>query len=245
VNPLQSWRLPLRLARRDALRHRARSLLVLVMIALPVLAVTAADVLIQTQDVSGRESLDRRIGTAQALIIVSDGVTSVEQPPDPDDCCAVVDGDGETPAPSADQVSSLLDGARLLELRHGDVDFRTDKGVAVADTTEVDLRNGLTRGLFDLTSGRWPKAADEVVVNQALLDRGYRLGDRLELTRDDAPTGPTIVGVAESTTARSYPAAAGPSARSGSTQPAPPSGSSTARRSRGRSCVSSTGSART
>ena len=64
MSPLSAWRLPLRLARRDALRHRGRSLLVLVMIALPVLAVTAADVLIQTQDVSGPESVDRRMGTA-------------------------------------------------------------------------------------------------------------------------------------------------------------------------------------
>ena len=34
--PLGAWRLPLRIARRDALRHRGRSVLVLVMIALPV-----------------------------------------------------------------------------------------------------------------------------------------------------------------------------------------------------------------
>jgi putative ABC transport system permease protein len=210
MTPLSSWRLPLRLARRDALRHRGRSVLVLVMIALPVLAVTAADVLIQTQDVSGRESLDRRIGTSQALVIVTDGVTSVEQPPDPDDCCLLADGDGTTPAPSADQVSSLLGGARLLEQRHGDVEFRTDKGVGLADATEVDLRNGLTRGLFDLSSGRWPKAIGEVVVNQALLDKGYRVGDRLELTADGAPGAPRIVGVAESTTARTFPVAAGP-----------------------------------
>ena len=42
--------------------HRGRSVLVLVMIALPVLAVTAADVLIQTSTVSGVESIDRRMG---------------------------------------------------------------------------------------------------------------------------------------------------------------------------------------
>ena len=43
-----SWRPSLRMARRDAVRARGRSVLVLVMIALPVLAVTAADVVIQT-----------------------------------------------------------------------------------------------------------------------------------------------------------------------------------------------------
>jgi putative ABC transport system permease protein len=211
MNPLTSWRLPLRLARRDALRHRARSLLVLVMIALPVLAVTAADVLIQTQDVSGPESVDRRMGAAQALITVSDGVTGVQQPPDPDDCCAVTEGDGDSgQAPTAEQLSSLLDGARLVELRHGDVGFRTDQGQADADVTEVDPRDPVTRGLFHLTSGRWPRAGDEVVVNQALLDKGYAVGDPLELSADDAPDAPTIVGAAESAVARTYPAAVGP-----------------------------------
>ena len=82
---LTTWRLPLRLARRDALRHRARSILVLVMIALPVLAVTAADVMIQTSQVSGPESVDRRMGAAQALVTVTDGVDDVKQSPDPDD----------------------------------------------------------------------------------------------------------------------------------------------------------------
>ena len=59
----------------------------LVMIALPVLAVTAADVMIQTARVSSAESVDRRIGAAQALVTVTDGVDDVKQRPDPDDCC--------------------------------------------------------------------------------------------------------------------------------------------------------------
>jgi putative ABC transport system permease protein len=210
VNPLTAWRLPLRLARRDALRHRARSLLVLVMIALPVLAVTAADVLIQTSNVSGSESVDRRMGDAQALISVSDGITDVKQVPDPDECCPVTDGDGSTPAPTAEQVSSLLDGARLLELRHGQAYFKTTKGQTPVDVTEVDLGDPLTRGLFDLSSGRLPRAAGEVVVNQSVLDMGYRVGGPLELTADDAPTDPTIVGVAESTSFRTFPTAVGP-----------------------------------
>ena len=120
VNPLNAWRLPLRLARRDALRHRARSVLVLVMIALPVLAVTAADVLIQTSTSPAPESVDRRMGSAQALV---DGrataSTTCSSHRTPTTCCAITDGDGSSAAPTAEQVSSLLDGARLLELRRG------------------------------------------------------------------------------------------------------------------------------
>ncbi len=45
---LSGWAPALRVARREALRARGRSALVLAMIALPVLGVTAADVVIQT-----------------------------------------------------------------------------------------------------------------------------------------------------------------------------------------------------
>ena len=55
------------------MRYRGRSILVLVMIALPVLAVTAADVVIHTADVRGAESIDRRMGSAAALVTVQDG----------------------------------------------------------------------------------------------------------------------------------------------------------------------------
>ena len=88
--------------------------------------------------------------------------------------------------------------------------FGTTKGQAPVEVTEVDLGDPLTRGLLDLTSGRLPRAAGEVVVNQSVLDKGYRLGDQLDLTEDGAPTDPTIVGVAESTSVRTFPAAAGP-----------------------------------
>ena len=58
---MAGWKPALRLARRDALRNKGRSVLVLVMIALPVLAVSAAEVVYQTSDVAGAESLDRRV----------------------------------------------------------------------------------------------------------------------------------------------------------------------------------------
>jgi putative ABC transport system permease protein len=209
MNPLNAWRLPLRLARRDAQRHRGRSILVLVMIALPVLAVTAADVMIQTSGVSGAESVDRRMGSAQALVEVTQGVRTVQQAPDPNDGYNSA-SNGNDAMPTAEQVSSLLDGATLLEVRRGEADFRTSKGQTPVEVTEVDLHDPLTRGLFDLSSGRLPRSEGEVVVNQSVLDRGYRVGDVLELTADDAPADPTIVGVAESTTVRTFPVAAGP-----------------------------------
>ncbi|MDF1604332.1 ABC transporter permease [Nocardioides sp. YIM 152315] len=210
MSALASWRLALRLARRDAMRHRGRSVLVLVMIALPVLAVTAADVVIATQEVSGVESLDRRLGAADALVEVPAGGAPMLQAFDPYDGSTSADGvpaDHEPPA--AAEVSDVLGGVRLLERRQGDVYLRTDDGVAYVWATEVDLRDPLTRGLFDLGSGRWPADSSEVVVNREVRDQGYAVGDRLDLVGDDAPA-PIVVGIAESTTSRTMPVVAGP-----------------------------------
>jgi putative ABC transport system permease protein len=203
--------LALRLARRDALRNRGRSILVLVMIALPVLAVTAADVVIQTQEVSGAESLDRRMGSADALVAVEAGGTPMIQRFDPFDGSSTVDdaGTDDPVAPTADQLSAALGGARMTELRTGELDVRTDDGVGYVEGTEVDLRDPLSRGLFELTAGRWPTSPDEVVVNDAMLDQGYAVGDPLGLQGVGAPS-PTIVGVAESSESRTAPVAAGP-----------------------------------
>ncbi|GAB3243453.1 ABC transporter permease [Nocardioides dilutus] len=209
LGPLRGWRLPLRVARRDAVRHRGRSVLVLVMIALPVLAVTTADVLMQTSNVSGVESIDRRMGSAEALVSVQLGVDDVEQSPDPDDAFGTSGGTGDNPMATAEEVAAALGGARLLELRQGESEVRTDKGTVTAGLTELELTDPVTRGLYDLTSGRWPQDAGEVVVNEAMVAKGYQIGETLD--RPGAGrVDPVIVGTAESTSTRDFPVAAGP-----------------------------------
>ena len=56
---LRGWRPALRMARREALRARGRSVLVLVMVGLPVLAVVALDTLGRTSSASAVEGLSR------------------------------------------------------------------------------------------------------------------------------------------------------------------------------------------
>lgn len=202
---LSGWRLPLRIARREALRHRGRSLLVVLMIALPVLGVTAADVVMHTSDVSSSESVDRRLGSAAALVRVEPGTSDIEQGIDPDQASSSSNGGDRTA--TAEQISDIV-GGRLLDYRSADIQVVTDKGKANGEATEVDLGDPATDGLFDLTSGRLPRSADEVVVNQAMLDEGYAVGDPLDLAADGVPD-PTIVGVAESAAVRTFPVAYG------------------------------------
>lgn len=203
---MTTWRLAIRLARRDALRARGRSILVLVMIALPVLAVTAADVVIQTQEVDAVEALDRRLGQAEALVTVPAEGRPMVQRFDPNDANTSVGRKQD--APTEAELAEALGGARLVPERTGSVSVGTDKGIGYLEVTEVDLRDPVADGLFRLTSGRLPENAGEVVVNQATLESGYSLGDALDL--GEGKPAPTIVGIADSTSLRSVPTAAGP-----------------------------------
>lgn len=204
---MSGWRCMLRMARRDALRARGRSLLVLLMIALPVMTVSAADIVIQTQDVSGTESLTRRLGAADAEVRFQ-GITHIEQLPDPDHGGSMLDGDGNTTPPTLATVSRVLGRpVRGLERRQGGVRVSTDKGVADTEGTEIDLRDPLSRGLFRLTSGRLPAKRGEVVVNAALAARGPGLGEQVTVA-DGVPA--TVVGIVESSSYRSFPVVVGP-----------------------------------
>ena len=69
------------------------------------------------------------------------------------------------------------------------------------ETTGVDLRDPITTGLFDLRTGSLPEAPGEVVVNDAMLAKGFRLGGSLEVDG----TTLTIVGVGRDATARDQP----------------------------------------
>lgn len=213
----RGWLLPLRLARRDALQARARSLLVVAMIALPVLAVTAALVAQRTTDVSAAEGLDRTLGTAQARVDV-DTLRAVPMLQDADASFTLSDQDAETvTALDAESVSTALSGARVLAFDQAEIRIETADGVTGIATYQGDLGDPLVTGILEPISGRLPTGAGEVVVNQALLDEGYAVGDELRLAPDSqgdpsepAAATPSIVGVVESTTVRTFPLAAGP-----------------------------------
>lgn len=209
---MRKWRLPLRIARREALRAKGRTILMLVMIALPVMGVTAADVLIQTQDVNTAESIDRRIGTEAAARVSYSGdrVHPVEQARDPEVGYGdAYGGKGFAPPTLAKVLEVLGGGHRGLEMVDGAVEVQSDRGVLYAAATEVDLRDPLAQGLYDRKRGRLPEAAGEAVVNEALAGRGPGLGESItvELPTPEGSTKSvslTVVGIVESTTHRTW-----------------------------------------
>jgi putative ABC transport system permease protein len=202
----RGWRPALRIARREALRARGRSILVLVMIGLPVLAIVALDTLVRTASVSTVEGLDRQIGASDALVTYDGSTSPVDQYPD---LSSRGSSDGGTlPAPTAATVRSVLGPrTRLVELVERRVAVRTDLGLARPVAFGLDLRDPAAAGLFHLESGRLPRAEGEVVVSERLAGRGFPVGSVLTL---DAGPRLDVVGIAESTTTRGLSTMVGP-----------------------------------
>lgn len=189
---MRSWRLALRVARRDALRARGRSLLVLVMIALPVAAVAIADTVYSTSQVSGGEVLERRLGGAAALVEAPVEGGQVYQKPDPGEGQAFEGGGSAEPLTAAG-IEEVLGPRPTAVLDQGWLRFETELGLGDVDVLETRLADPLAAGLVDLVEGRWPADTSEVVVSPELLERGP--GD--ELTLGDG-SRLSIVGTARS-----------------------------------------------
>ena len=203
---MTGWRPALLIAWRDALRHKGRSILVLVMISLPVLAVSAAAVIIKTAEVSGIEGADRTLGAADARVL-TEGRGRVVQVPDPihGEWMFLGESDYEDPVTATDVRGVLGEDARLLPITNGWSRARLGDRVIEFSTTGIDLSDPLAAGLFDLEAGHLPEAAGEVVVNGAMLEKGFGLGDELEVA------GRTLViaGAGRDATDRTMPAVLG------------------------------------
>ena len=205
---LRGWRPALRIARREALRARGRSVLVLVMIGLPVLAIVALDTLARTSDVSTVEGLPRQIGSADALVTDAKSSGPVDQIPDlSSTALSAGTADGGLLTPTATTIRSVLGpDTRVLERVTGRVAVRTKVGLARPTAVGVDLQDPMTQGLFDLRTGRYPNGTDEVVVSERLAGRGFPVGSTLTLADGSALE---VVGTVESTTTRDLSLIAG------------------------------------
>lgn len=186
-----SWRLAVRIARREAGRHRGRSALVIAMIALPVVALTAANVVVRTADLDGAETARRALGTADL------GVTRVSDAPITQ-IPAVYPHYSTEGRPATDPTvdpAFLPGGSSLTELRSGWVTVRTPGGVRQVMATTLDSTSALTDGIVTLLDGRMPTAPDEVAVSPSLSDR-IEAGIGAPLRLADGTASFTVVGLA-------------------------------------------------
>ncbi|MQS13910.1 FtsX-like permease family protein [Streptomyces kaniharaensis] len=210
-----AWRVALRIARRDALRAKGRSALVIAMVALPVLGVTGADVVFRSAELDPGERVVRVMGQADGLLQMAERGAIVVQAPDPEEGYRTADdhaqpkGAAKPPAtpeqrrsletPPDELARQLLpQGSVLVPERQGPYTATsTAQGLLNVRTVEADLTDPVWHGRINLVKGRAPGAGHEVAVTQDFLDRsGLHVGDRTAVRGlESLPF--TITGVAE------------------------------------------------
>ena len=196
---MSSLRVSLRLARRDAWRSKGRSALVVAMIALPVLGVTATDVLYRSFQLSPDQSATRRMGTADAILSDS-GQQTVRQLPTIDGVAwdGVVAGQDEPRKGAVPPYRSMVPAGSRLLLQSDDYGASTvSAGGSTTSVfaTSIDLDDPMTTGLYVDRHGRAARTAHEVVVTGGLMSRlGLHLGEPVQVTTARGTETRTVVG---------------------------------------------------
>lgn len=180
------WKVAVRIARREALRHKGRSALVAAMLALPVAGAGAADTLYHTTKLTTVERVRRDIGRSDALVSFV-APAPIEQLPD-----------GTVPAPpqaagmlagalQGTQIASPLDagalppGSRVVPMpAPQELRVSSPQGAYSVEAAERDLADPVLDGLYEKQAGRAPAAEGEVTLSTSLLNAlDKHIGDRL------------------------------------------------------------------
>jgi putative ABC transport system permease protein len=176
---MRGWRAALRIARRDAIRHKGRSVLVIAMIAVPVLGLSAADVLARTMQLSADERVSRDIGTSDAGLQLAGGKIPPAAP--------LFYGYGDPhrlPRSSAAYARLRQQAFRTLDVRdsaeriEGGGSFTANGRTTSANVTELTFGSPLVAGIAELVSGHEPRSSREVAVSPLLARQlGVGVGD--------------------------------------------------------------------
>lgn len=187
MSVLTGWRAALRIARRDALRAKGRSALVLSMIALPVLGVTAADVTYRSSSPTVAEDLTARMGSADAVFSSAGiGAVPLEQMPDagtwgtPDGAPEIPGEDERRPV---NVPATFPKGARYLSEQSVPAVVTTRHGVVNTEIVELRTSDPAVRGKLGLVDGAYPHGEGEVVATEHFLESaGLGVGSRTTLS---------------------------------------------------------------
>ena len=199
-----SWRVALRMARRDLRRHRGRSLLVFLMVAVPVGLIAAAAVLGATAQTDGADLTTARMGSGQALVRWPEQ-NRVFQTPDPNQGGMGSDDTPATAIPGFSASGSAADNAKAVgalvggtavpvadtEMRFVEGERRIRVRVLVVDPLIADVG-----AKAHLSSGRWGSSSQEVVVTPAGERSGLPRSGQVTLSANGHEREVTVVGTA-------------------------------------------------
>ncbi|WP_089157034.1 FtsX-like permease family protein [Micromonospora sp. NBS 11-29] len=192
-----SWRTALRIAHREARRSRRRTLLVLVMIALPVLGLSFVAVSYDMAELTRSERMERRLGAAD-LELRWAGLTPIGQDAW-GEASWPIEGDPvpRTRPVDAGELRALLPtDSRVARVRWWmPFDTRIGHRTESMEARALDLTDPLLRPLARVREGRPPVRPDEIAVSPAALRRLHTRIGALVRTTDGTPF--RVVGVVE------------------------------------------------
>ena len=167
-----SYRVALRLARRDIGRHKARSLLIIMLIMLPVAAMTGAATLYQSSQRTPDEIVKYELGSTQARFSVLP-VPSADSLQDPlnDGLIASSTGRSDPEFQRTDPLDALPAGYDVLPQRMLQLTTGVGEALVSLQGREVDALNPAFAGKFSLLAGRAPRDGTEVLVSPGLMTR--------------------------------------------------------------------------
>ncbi|WP_426228121.1 hypothetical protein [Pseudarthrobacter sp. DSP2-3-2b1] len=174
----QSYRVALRMARRDISRHKGRSLLIILLIMLPVGGMTGAATLIQSTQETAAEQVRYELGSTQARFrpIPAPNSQMVQEPLNDTSFGGGWQADpGYVPVDPRDVIPPgygvLTEAPVAVTGESGEAEVRL---IGKA----VDALNPAFAGKYTLLQGRAPAAPQEVLVSPGLLKRlGLQLGE--------------------------------------------------------------------
>ncbi|MGH3474344.1 MAG: FtsX-like permease family protein [Aeromicrobium sp.] len=167
-----------RLARREVTSHRWRSVLVVVLIALPVMLAAALGTVLETNDVSPSESLQPELGRGQA-IVTWDGAP-LRQNAAGDVHSTTGDGIDIGRRDIVRRAEELAHGP-LLPVVRASTSLVAERRAWRVDTLSTDYSDSLTTGMVDLNRGKLPTGPDEVIVSPRLVASGLDVGQTVAI----------------------------------------------------------------
>lgn len=171
------WRVAARLARRQVRRTWVSSALIVTLIVLPITAMAAVAVYVNSMIATPEERVTAQLGQMQGWVqpygVPDAGMWQV--PDDPnyigypnDEAGSVEQPPGEVPA---DPLAALPPGTETVKLSSGQTRITTVGGVAAVMAWGGPVWDPRFEGRFSLIDGRAPTSADEVLVTPATLER--------------------------------------------------------------------------
>ncbi|GAA1966765.1 hypothetical protein GCM10009838_25740 [Catenulispora subtropica] len=200
---MRGWALALRVARREALRNKGRSLLVVAMLALPVAGASAADTLWRSSQVTGTEQAVRDMGRYDAMVTAMSGTPVYQNASGSRSLPADLHANSATgftgPGDAAALAALLPPQAKIV----GPV-ARDMMNAVIADSTgrrfaivrEIDLADPLTEGVAVRRAGSPPAADDQVAISKSLSGKlGKGVGATIDVRIADG--GPDTAPIAK------------------------------------------------